>query len=150
MPNPGRTLALLAAFAGVFQPAHAAAPTALSAPALSAGSVLQVVLGLALVLALVVAAAWMLRRFSSFGAGGSGPLRIVGGAALGQRERIVVVEVGTTWLLVGVAPGQVRALHTMPRTEAATAGAATLAAPAAPQANFAIWLQRMAQKRGHD
>ena len=33
---------------------------------------------------------------------------------VGQRERVVVVEVGGSWLVLGVAPGQVRALHTLP------------------------------------
>jgi flagellar protein FliO/FliZ len=36
--------------------------------------------------------------------------------ALGQRERVVLVEIGDDWLLLGVAPGQVSALHTGPRS----------------------------------
>jgi flagellar protein FliO/FliZ len=33
---------------------------------------------------------------------------------VGQRERVVVVEIGDDWLVLGVAAGQVRALHTLP------------------------------------
>ena len=56
-------------------------------------------------------AAWLLKRFAR----GSwslpaGAIKVIGGVAVGQRERVVVVEVGGTWLVVGVAPGQVRAL----------------------------------------
>jgi flagellar protein FliO/FliZ len=87
-----------------------------------------------------------LKRLSGLRGAGTGLIRIVGGAAVGQRERIVLVEVGSTWLLVGVAPGQVRALHTMPKTESATAPEA--AEPA--DQGFASRLRRMLEKRNHD
>jgi len=130
------------------QSAGAAAPAVRpgAGVALAAGGILQAVLGLVAVLALVLAAAWLLKRFSGIRASGSGMLRIVGGAAVGQRERIVVVEVGGTWLLIGVAPGQVRTLHTMPRAEAASVADT----PAAADAGFATWLRRMMDKRNHD
>lgn len=123
----------------------ASAPPAGAGPSVPAGSVLQVVLGLAAVLAMVGAVAWLLKRFSAFHGTGSGLIRVVGGAAVGQRERIVVVEVGGTWLLVGVAPGQVRALHTMPRTEPAIAPAA----PASAETGFATWLRRVRNRCDH-
>lgn len=126
--------------------AAAATAPASAAPALPSGGVAQVVIGLVVVLALVAAIAWMLKRFSGLRGTGSGLIRIVGAAAVGQRERIVLVELGGTWLLVGVAPGQVRALHTMPKSE-------SIAAPDAPapaDAGFATWLRRMTEKRNHD
>ena len=126
--------------------AAAAAPTAGAGSALPAGSIVQVVLGLAAVLALVAGLAWLLKGFSSLRGAGTGPIRIVGGAAVGQRERIVLVEVGSTWLLVGVAPGQVRALHAMTKTESAAAPAA--AEPAGQ--GFASRLRRMLEQRNHD
>jgi flagellar protein FliO/FliZ len=126
--------------------AVAAAPPTGAASAVPAGSVVQVVVGLAAVLALVAGLAWLLKRFSGLRGAGTGLIRIVGGAAVGQRERIVLVEVGSTWLLVGVAPGQVRALHTMPKTESA---AAPEAAEPADQ-GFASRLRRMLEKRNHD
>jgi flagellar protein FliO/FliZ len=75
---------------------------------------LRATLGLALVLALIFAVGWMMRRLSPARASG-GALRIVGAQALGTRERIVVVEVGEQWIVVGVAPGNVRGLATLPR-----------------------------------
>ncbi|MEW8461479.1 MAG: flagellar biosynthetic protein FliO [Candidatus Thiodiazotropha endolucinida] len=43
--------------------------------------------------------------------GGKGMVRVVGGASVGTRERVIVVEVDNQRLLLGVAPGQVRTLH---------------------------------------
>jgi len=81
---------------------------------LGAGSLLQVLLGLVVVLALIAGAAWASRRLNRLrlGAAGSG-LRVLGGLAVGARERVVLVEVGGTQLLLGVAPGRVQALHVL-------------------------------------
>jgi flagellar protein FliO/FliZ len=74
----------------------------------------QAVLGLALVLGLILACGWAGRRFG-LNKGSSGQrLRVVSSVMVGQRERVVVVEVGDQWLVLGVGPGQVRALHTLP------------------------------------
>jgi flagellar protein FliO/FliZ len=40
---------------------------------------------------------------------------VVGSTAVGTRERVVVVEVDGTWLLLGVGGGNVRLLHSQPR-----------------------------------
>ena len=126
--------------------AVATTPPSVAAPAVPAGGITQVVVGLAAVLALVAAIAWLLKRFSGLRATGSGSIRVLGGAAVGQRERVVLVEVGDTWLLVGVAPGQVRALHTMPKNESTVVPDA----PVAADQGFASWLRRMSEKRNHD
>jgi flagellar protein FliO/FliZ len=116
--------------------------------ALSAGSVAQVLFGLVLVLALVGAVAWLLKRLSAFRAPGAGLIRVLAGAAVGQRERIVLVEVGETWLLVGVAPGHVTTLHTMPKL--ASASPPGVPTPATVGASFATWLSRKMEGRSHD
>ncbi|MEI8029560.1 MAG: flagellar biosynthetic protein FliO [Comamonadaceae bacterium] len=115
---------------------------------MSTGNSLQVIVSLALVLALVGAVAWLLKRFSAFRAPGSGLIRVVAGVAVGQRERIVLVEVDGTWLLVGVAPGQVRALHTMPKALGAPASDAP--SPEPKLAGFASWLSQVTQRRSHE
>ena len=75
----------------------------------------QTLAALAVVVATIFAAAWLLRRLQS-GAGLASPLlRTVAAAHLGPRERVVVVEIGETWLVLGVAQGSVRTLHTLPR-----------------------------------
>ena len=64
--------------------------------------------------------------------------------AVGQRERIVLVEINDTWLVVGVAPGQVRTLHSMAKAElpATQAGMATGA-----NGKFPEWLKQIMEKR---
>jgi flagellar protein FliO/FliZ len=90
-----------------------------SAPGVSAGTMLQTGLGLLLVFGLLFAAAYLLRKFNpGRGFGRNGPLRVVGGLMISTRERIVLLEVGDVWLVVGVGPGQIRTLHTMPKGEA--------------------------------
>ncbi|MGF6611808.1 flagellar biogenesis protein FliO [Paraburkholderia sp. WSM4175] len=56
-------------------------------------------------------------------------MKTVGGASLGGKERVAVVEIGDTWLVLGAAPGNVRLLHTMP---AGSVSADTVAASPAP------------------
>ena len=94
---------------------RASASTAPSEPALT-GGLLQATLGLALVLGLIVAVAWVAKRLTPGTLRGSGvPLTIVASQAVGQRERVVVVEVSDHWLVLGVAPGRVSALSTLPK-----------------------------------
>ena len=113
------------------------------APAVSpGGSLIQVFLGLMVVLGLMVAAAWALKRFGVARSIGVSPVRVIGGASLGGRERVVVLEAGDQWIVVGVAPGRVNALGTMPRRE--TAGEPVQ--PAAG-ANFAVWLRQSLDRR---
>ena len=78
---------------------------------------LRATLGLALVLALIFAVGWLMRRLAPARSAANGPLRILGSQALGTRERVVLLEVGEQWLVVGVAPGSVRGLATLPRGE---------------------------------
>jgi flagellar protein FliO/FliZ len=117
----------------------AANPAVASAPS-SAGSLLQVLLALAAVLGLIVAAAWLMRRFSLVPGAGAGHLRVVSGVMVGQRERVVIVEVRDQWLVLGVTSGQVNLLHTLAKPEDAVA-----ATPAAPA--FSQWLQAAIAKR---
>ena len=79
------------------------------------GGLLQAVLGLAVVLALIWGAAWVMRRLQPSMSGTGGALRLIASQGVGQRERIVVVEINDQWLVVGVAPGQVNALATLPK-----------------------------------
>lgn len=92
----------------VARPAYTPPPAAVSA-----GGLLQVTLSLLLVLIAIVAVAWLLKRMNLAQQGTGNLLKVIGSVALGQRERVVLVEVGDTWLLVGVGPGQIRTLHTM-------------------------------------
>lgn len=111
----GFVCALFTACAGV---AHAAetAPEAKDVPALgvepfAAVSVGKLFLGLIIVVLLMVAMAWMMRRMGGLSNAASGSLRVLGGLSMGTRERVVLIQVGETQLLLGVAPGRVQTLH---------------------------------------
>jgi len=78
-----------------------------------AAQYLQVLVGLMLVVVLIFAVAWFMRRFGHLPSGGQGAVRMIGGLSMGQRERIVLLQVGETQLLVGVAPGCLRTLHVL-------------------------------------
>jgi flagellar protein FliO/FliZ len=83
-----------------------------------------VLVALGLVLAAIAAFAWMLRRLTPGAIGTHGWLRVVGGAMVGPKERVVLVEIGDTWLVLGVAASSVNLLHTLPKpavSEAPTA-----------------------------
>lgn len=106
----------------------------------SAGSLLQVLLALALVLGLIVGAAWMMRRLSLVPGAGAGHLRVVSGVMVGQRERVVIVEINGQWLVLGVTSEQVNLLHTLDKP--ADIETTPAAAPV-----FAQWLQAALDKR---
>lgn len=73
-------------------------------------------LSLLLILALFVLAAWLAKRYLPQ-IGKIGPVKIIGSTMLGAREKVVVVEVQDTWLVLGVGGGQVRTLHTLPKPQ---------------------------------
>ena len=83
-------------------------------------SLFQTLLALFLVVGAIVGSAWLLKRFGPTQMSGGGAMKVLGGVAVGPRERLVLVEVGETWLIVGVAPGQVNTVLSMPRPEDAS------------------------------
>ena len=116
-----------------------AAPTE---PAISAaGSLFQVFIVLVAVLLLIAATAWVAKRFGVMHGGSSSLLQVISSVSVGTRERVVVLEVGESWLVVGVAPGSVNALMTLPKGDAKPM--------AAPDLNpgFAARLHQLIEKR---
>ncbi len=97
-------------------------------------------LGLGGVLALLVGSLWLLKRLTAVRGPGAGMMRVVAATAVGGRERVVIVEVGSTWLVLGVAPGRVSPLAEIPRQ----------ALPETPQGSSQPapeWLQRFIPRR---
>jgi flagellar protein FliO/FliZ len=119
------------------------APPSATAPS-STGNVFTMIFGLLVVLAIMAAIAWLVKRTGLNNISGSGiPLKVVGGVSVGTRERVMVVEVADQWIVVGVAPGSVNTLATLPRQEYVPAKTS----PAAK--DFASWLKHTLDKR-HD
>lgn len=117
----------------------------------STNSLLQTLFALILVLAVLGALAWFLKRYGPKVGGGNANLRVVGSLNLGGRERIMVVEVGNEWIVVGASPGRINALATMPRQDGQngdSGGTNAALAPHGPAAHsFADWLKQTIDKR---
>ena len=103
--------------------------------ALSGMAVLgKTAVSLMVVVAAILLLAWLVRRFNLHSGSAGQHLRVVGSVAVGQRERVVLVEVDETWLVLGVGGGQVTRLHELPAKPTVPTGA--------PNHGFA---QRLAQ-----
>ncbi|WP_354683598.1 flagellar biosynthetic protein FliO [Cupriavidus necator] len=144
------SLAVLAAMPAAALAAAASEST--HAPAVSgAGSLAQAGLGLFAVIALILGMAWLARRAGLVRQASGGVMKVVGSTMLGARQRLVLVEVGDTWLVLGVSPGEVRALHSMPAGSVSantmTAAGATVAPPLPGGGTFAERLLRSMQNQ---
>jgi flagellar protein FliO/FliZ len=127
----------------------AAAPGASAAPALPSATAPATVprpiegpsfapmgVSLLVVLALMAAVLWALRRAGLAPRPGTpGLLRVVGQLSLGPRERVVIVEAGERWLLLGVGAGGISRLASLSKSE--------LPATAAMPASFGSLLERL-------
>jgi flagellar protein FliO/FliZ len=117
-----------------------------AAPTVSAGTYVQAALALALIVALLVGTAWLARKVSGGKGFGQGGMKIVGGVALGPRERIVLLEVGDEWLVIGIVPGQIRTLHRLEKGAAMPADNL----PGSAGKPFTQWLQGIAERHKND
>lgn len=88
-------------------------PVGMAGEVMGSGFVTQSVTGLVIVLVSIVGLAWMMKRFGRLQSSAKGTLQIIDGMALSTRERIVLVQVGDTQVLLGVAPGRVEAVHVL-------------------------------------
>ena len=85
------------------------------APDLATGYLVRVTLGLLAVLVSIVFAARLLRGFTRLQTGTHGQFKILSAISMGPRERIVLLQIGETQLLVGVVPGRIQTLHVLER-----------------------------------
>ena len=79
-------------------------------PVSPTGGVFKMLLGLAVVLAVMAGITWILKRMVPGVGSKQSVVRVVGGVSVGSRERVVVLEVAGRWIVVGVAAGQVSSL----------------------------------------
>ena len=129
-PRSGLALVLLAA--------QARAAEVGDAPGVSSAAILQMLLALALIIGILFCGAYILRKLNGGQRfGNSGPLRIVGGLMISARERIVLVEVGDSWLVVGIVPGQIKTLHTLAKGELPAQSG---------EKPFAQWLKQLTER----
>ncbi len=84
--------------------------SALQSP-LNSESIASVILSLFLILILILVAAWLFRRFGQLQSIPHNELKMLASLSTGQRERIVLLQVGEKQLLVGVTQGSIRTLY---------------------------------------
>ncbi|MCX7172476.1 MAG: flagellar biosynthetic protein FliO [Proteobacteria bacterium] len=106
------------------------------------GNILQVILSLIVVVALLFASLYVLKRLSAPRGAAAGLLRVIAATAVGSRERVVVVEIADTWLVLGVTPGSVTPLHQLPRRTLPSVDETSLAGK-----DFAGWLKQVMDRR---
>nr|WP_261373712.1 flagellar biosynthetic protein FliO [Yersinia mollaretii] len=118
-----------------FAASHPGGAVQQTAPALPAGSVLtQVGSVLGGILLLILCGAWLVRRLGfAPQARNNKLLNVKASCQVGQRERVVIVEVDNTWLVLGVTSQQVTQLHTLPRPPVDDSASPT---PSAKPADF--------------
>ncbi|HEU0199611.1 MAG TPA: flagellar biosynthetic protein FliO [Burkholderiaceae bacterium] len=78
---------------------------------------MPLVLTLVFVVALIPVAVWFLKRLGAGAPVGGAGLRVVAQLPLGARERLVVVEAGQRWLVLGVTASSINRVGTLPKGE---------------------------------
>lgn len=120
--------------------AHAGKPVDAPKAPSTAGSIGSTLFALALVIGLIFGMAWLARRMPGLrGAAAGSSLRVLGSLALSPRERLVVVAVGNTQLVLGVGAGGTRTLHTLSEP-------LPVAEPAGPSAFAQVLSQHFGKK----
>ncbi|WP_294946298.1 flagellar biosynthetic protein FliO [Sulfurivirga sp.] len=126
-------------------PALAQAQEEVGARAFHAADYLgQVVFSLLLVIALILVAAWLLRRFTQLPGAQGQAVRVLSAVAVGRQEKILLLEVGGEQILVGVTPSRISTLHVL---------AEPLAVPDNAEKNstgFPKWLQHAVEQYGRE
>lgn len=75
-----------------------------------AAGLLQVAVSLAVILGLIVALAWVAKRLRLAPRVGQGAIRVLADLPVGQKERVMLLQVGDRQALVGVGADGLRAL----------------------------------------
>ena len=86
-----------------------------SAPGI--GDAIQVAGGLVLIIGVILGLGVLLKRLGNghIRRGGKRVLNIIDAQTVGSKERIAVMEIDDTWLVVGVTAQGISTLHTLPR-----------------------------------
>ena len=94
-------------------PAMAAEPVASMSSAGMGAQMSKLLLGLLLVIGLIFLLAWLLRRVQQLNPRGNQAIKLISSHALGPRERLVLVQVGSEQVLLGLSAGRFAPLHVL-------------------------------------
>ncbi|HSW05745.1 FliO/MopB family protein [Aquabacterium sp.] len=111
-------------------------------------SILGPLMAFIAVIAMIPVALWLLKRTPMGTAASQGTMRMVAQLALAPNQRVVTVEVGSgderRWLVLGVTPGGINTLHSMPPQADVPAQHTVGALP------FAAWLAKSRAGKGDE
>ncbi|RFA28609.1 flagellar biosynthetic protein FliO [Alkalilimnicola ehrlichii] len=122
-----------------------AKPEASAASAVDAGALIRLTGGLFFVILFILGLSWALRRFGGFSGYAGGKIKALASIPVGNRERVVLVQVGKQQLLIGVAPGRVQTLLVL--DEPVTDADAEKPRSASGGGSFAERLRRVMQQQ---
>ncbi len=94
-------------------PAMAAEPAASMSSTGMGAQMTKLLLGLLLVIGLIFLLAWLLRRMQQLNPRSNQAIKLISTQALGPRERLVLVQVGSEQVLVGLSAGRITPLHVL-------------------------------------
>ena len=101
----------------------------------------QITLSLLLVVSLLIGASVLFKKFGLNRVinGGTLPIKVIGSTSLGTNQRLVVIEVGDQWIVLGVTPQQITTITSLPKQE-------TPVGTTQPKPPFANWMQSALEK----
>lgn len=95
-------------------PSYSHANTIVSNPANPVIAIIKMSVALVVVLVMLWAFATLLKRFQSPALQAKSGLKLISTYSLGQREKLVVMQVGEEQLLLGVSSSSISTLHVLP------------------------------------
>lgn len=111
----------------------------------------QTAFWLLVVVALILIMGWVAKRFSAFGhLNSQGRMKVLATLPVGNRERVVLLQVGQQCLLLGVAPNKVNTLHVFERADDVSAQLTQPEAAAAENPFQSLLKRTLMQNRGNN
>jgi len=102
-------------------------------------NLMKITLSLLLIVGLMIGFAVLAKKFGlNRIQSGPFPVKVIGAISIGTNQRLMVIEVGEEWLLLGVTPQQITTITSMPRQEMPAAGV--------PGQQFSSWMQSALEK----
>lgn len=118
-----------------------AAPEA-AAHGAAGGGTLEITVTLLIVVGFLAGLAWFAKRLRGGFKSGGARIQVLGAQPVGPKERVVLVRVGETDVLVGVGSGSVNTLHVFPAGSLAKFEPPEAPATAPGQADFRSLLMK--------
>jgi flagellar protein FliO/FliZ len=128
------------------QSSHAQSSLAQSHSVSPTTGVIQILLALSFVIFLMLAIAWLIKRIGPGMIRQQLPMKVIGGMRIGNREKVMVIEVADQWLVLGITAQQINTLATLPKQELNEPNEAK-EAETATNNPFANWLKTTMEKR---